>query len=871
MKVPLSWLKDYVDITMSPEELAHALTMAGLEVETIEYIGKSWGDKIITAQITHLEKVASSDHLSYTHINTGSQEISVICGAPNIRLGDKVPLALPGAQVGDITITETHKMGYVSQGMLCSPRELGIGNDHSGIYILDPKTPLGLKLVDLLGEVVLDFAIKAHRGDLSSIIGIAREVAALTGQPLRIPQPVLHEKGTPASKMVHVAVEDSELCPRYTARVISHIQIGPSPHWMGRRLLAAGMRPINNIVDITNYVMLEFGQPLHSFDYDLVPEHTIIVRRAHEKETITTLDDVKRKLTPDMLLITDPTGPTAIAGVMGAASSEVSQKTTRVLLESATFRAGSVRRTSTTLGLRTDSSSRFEKGLDPELALPGSNRALQLMVELAGGTVHPGVVDVYPTPIQRRTLPFSTDDIAWLTSMQVSQDEVIAVLSRLGFEVVPDTNGKTMQVTIPTYRTDIQEAADLVEEVIRLLGYDKIPSTIPTGPLPEVQLEHWFAREQYIRAALIGAGLTEIVTYTLTSRARMLNVLAQINSESAAYLLLRPPASQSPTTDTKLRSSVSISHSPVLAAELASAAGKPSALEEIAHSASKPFDASALPAVVLANSLSSDMEALRVTLLSNLLETLQENSKYSTAGLRLFEIGRRYLPAQDPPALPDERRTIGIALSGPAEISWHAEPMRPTDFFDLKGLVENLLETLHIRQYRFTPAPYPTFHPGRSAILELAQTSEHGEQAFRPVGILGEVHPLVQQRYDLPARAYLCEIDLEALFAAVPATITYQTISRHQALTRDLALIVDQNVPAQAITERIISHGGSLLRSIELFDVYTGEPIPAGKKNLTYTLVYQAPDRTLKDAEANALQDKIIQALHTAFGATLRS
>ena len=365
MKVPLSWLKDYVDITMSPEELADALTMAGLEVETIEYIGKSWGDKIITAQITHLEKVESSDHLSYTRINTGTQEINVICGAPNIQLGDKVPLALPGAQIGDITIAETRKMGYVSQGMLCSTRELGMGYDHSGIYILDPKTPLGLKLVDLLGEIVFDFAIKAHRGDLSSIIGIAREVAALTGQTLRVPQPALHEQGTPVEAMVKVVVEDTELCPRYTARVISNIKIGSSPDWMGRRLLAAGMRPINNIVDITNYVMLEFGQPLHGFDYDLVPEHTIIVRRAHENEIVTTLDDVKRKLTPEMLLITDPTGPTAIAGVMGAATSEVSQKTTSVLLESATFKGGNVRRTSTTLGLRTDASSRFEKGLDP--------------------------------------------------------------------------------------------------------------------------------------------------------------------------------------------------------------------------------------------------------------------------------------------------------------------------------------------------------------------------------------------------------------------------------------------------------------------------------------------------------------------------
>src|SRR3989440_271781 len=489
MKVPLSWLKEYVDITMPPESLAHTVTMDGLEVEAIEYIGADWGEDIITAQIAHLEKVAGSDHLSYARVNTGTEELGIICGAPNIKQGDKVPLARVGAKVGDLTIGEKKTMGYHSQGMLCSPRELGIGNDHSGIYILDPATPLGQKLVDVLGEIVFEFAIKANRGDLSSIIGIAREVAALTKQELRIPQPVLHERGRPTAEMVKVTVEDTDLCPRYSARIISDIKIGPSPEWMGRRLLAAGMRPINNIVDITNYVMLEVGQPLHGFDYDLVPEHHIIGRRAHSGETMTTLDDVKRKLTPEMLLITDPKGPTAIAGVMGGAVSEVNAETSTILLESANFLGSNVRRTSTTLGLRTDASSRFEKGLDPELAIAGTNRAAQLMAELAGGTIHPGIVDAYPRPVQPRKLVFSIDEIEWLTSMKVTQDEAVGALRALGFEVVPDGRGREMQVTVPTYRTDIEEGADLVEEVIRLIGYDKIPSTIPTGPLPELVVD----------------------------------------------------------------------------------------------------------------------------------------------------------------------------------------------------------------------------------------------------------------------------------------------------------------------------------------------------------------------------------------------
>jgi phenylalanyl-tRNA synthetase beta chain len=846
MKVPLSWLKEYVDITMLPEALAHMLTMAGLEVEAIEYIGADWGDAIITAQIAHLEKVAGSDHLSYARVNTGTEELGIICGAPNIKQGDKVPLARVGAKVGDLTIGEKNTMGYLSQGMLCSPRELGIGNDHSGIYILDPATPLGQKLVDVLGEVVLEFAIKANRGDLSSIIGIAREVAALTKQELRIPQPVLHEQGRPAAELVRVTVEDTDLCPRYSARIVSGIKIGPSPAWMGRRLLAAGMRPINNVVDITNYVMLEFGQPLHGFDYDLVRHHHIIVRRARPGEEMTTLDGVKRKLTPDMLLIADPEGPTAIAGVMGGAISEVNDNTTTVLLEAANFQAANVRRTSVELGLRTDASSRFEKRLDPELTVVGANRAMQLMAELAGGTVHPGIVDCYPSPPQPRTIAFSTDDVEWLTAVKVTQHEVMDALSGLGFIVVPDEHSNSMQVTVPTFRPDIVESADLVEEVLRMIGYNSIPSTIPVGPLPEPQVDSWFEREYAVRNILIGAGLNEIVTYAMISRDRMVNLLAHADAQSARVLLQGARSAPSNGTNTAV------------------------AAKNGASSAIVPFDACTLPAVTLVNPLSSDHDTMRLTLMSGLLETVQENSKRSKAGLRFFEIGRRYLPSDEANSLPDERRSVDIAISGPAEISWFAELSRPADFYDLKGVVETLLAALHISRYRFTSTQHPTFHPGRCALLELPRMTIAGEETFSPVGVLGEVHPLVQQRYDIPQRTYMCELDLEQLYEAVPGSLTYAPISRQQELTRDLALVVDEQVPAQDIHDAIVQSGGELLRSAALFDVYTGEPIPVGKKNLTYSLAYQSQERTLTDAEVNTLQDGIIRALHEKFGAVLR-
>ncbi len=402
-----------------------------------------------------------------------------------------------------------------------------------------------------------------------------------------------------------------------------------------------------------------------------------------------------------------------------------------------------------------------------------------------------------------------------------------------------------MLVTVPTYRNDIEEGADLVEEVIRLIGYDQIPSTIPTGPLPEPMHDDWFEREQEVRNLLIGAGLNEIVTYSLTSRARMVNLLAYANADTARYLLQAPVGATNATTQ----------------------AVEPSN----GTTAVATFDPRSIPAVVLANALSSDMEALRLTLMSSLMETLQENSKRNKAGLRFFEVGRRYLPTDGANSLPDERRTAGIALCGPAEISWIEELARPADFYDLKGAVETLLKGLKITNYRFTPTQHPSFHPGRCALLELPRRVGENEEVFSPAGVLGEMHPLVQQHYDLPHRAYLAEIDLERLYDAAPARIVYQPLSRHQELTRDLALVVAQEVSGEDIHDAILRNGGELLRSATLFDVYTGEPIQAGKKSLTYSLVYQSQERTLTDAEANALQEKIIQTLNQDFGAVLRS
>ena len=661
----------------------------------------------MTAEIIWLERIKGSDHLSATRVTTGTEEFSVVCGAPNIKLHDKVPLAKLGAKVGAIEIQEKKAMGVLSQGMLCSPRELGLSDDHGGILILPPETPLGVPLGTIIGEPVIDLDIKAHRGDLFCMVGVAREVAAFTGKTLRPPTIELKEKGTAASKLMKVEVRDAALCPRYTARVVRSVTIGPSPQWMAERLTQAGMRPINNVVDITNYVMLELGQPLHAFDYDKVVDHTIIVRRAEAGEELTTLDGVTRQLTPEMLLITDPAGPNVIAGIFGGERVEVSSGTTNIILEAAHFNPTNIRRTSVALGLRTESSGRFEKNPDIELTAVAIDRAAQLLAELAGGQVAPGRVDFYPEPIKPRVIAFDPEQVAWLTGMTVTSGEITGSLRALGFGVEEDEASGLLRVTVPTWRGDVEESADLVEEVARIVGFDRIPSLLPTGPLPELHHDEWFERESAIREILVGAGLTEALTYTLTNRLAMARLLPG-GVPGEERLLLAPVAAEEGQTN--------------VGASIAPADGKAAERRQLEAIAER------LPAITIRNPLSADQEALRLTLLSGLLTVLRNNAKHEDAGLWFFELGRRYLPTPELAAgtgLAQERRTLGIALTGPLSQSW-LEHGRDADFYDLKGVVETLLDGLKVAAYRFTPARQATFHPGRCAVLEVLPVGESG-------------------------------------------------------------------------------------------------------------------------------------------------
>ena len=865
MRIPYKWLKDYVHVDLAPEPLAERLTLAGLEVDRVEY---PWPG-IIVGQIIWQERVKGSDHLWATRVTTGREELSVVCGAPNIQPLDKVPLALVGAKVGEITIAEKKAMGVLSQGMLCSPRELGISDDHEGIYILPKDALIGEPLGKLLGDAVIDLDIKAHRGDLFCVVGVAREVAAFTGRELRPPTIEVKEKGTAAARLMKLEVRDPDLCPRYTARVVRNVTLGPSPEWMAERLTQAGMRPINNVVDITNYVMLELGQPLHAFDYDKVADHTIIVRRAHPGEELTTLDGVTRRLTPDMLLITDPAGPNVIAGIFGGERVEVGPGTTTVLLEAAHFNPTNIRRTSVALGLRTESSGRFEKNPDIELTAVAIDRAAQLLAELAGGTVAPGRVDFYPEPVQPRHIAFDLNQVEWLMGMPVTRTQSIDALRALGFGVAERADGgNVVDVTVPTWRQDVEESADLVEEVARIVGYEHVPATLPEGPIPDLLQDNWFAREQRLREVLVGAGLTEIITYSLTNRQAMAKLL--LGNVAGQEALLAAPTAAEPSRASLVKSG----------GGSAQAGGRAVARQQVEALAER------LPAITLRNPLSVEIDTLRLTLMSGLLTTLRENAKHEDEGLWLFEIGRRYLPTKelaDGKGLATERPTLGAAITGPLAQSWESG-VRDADFFDLKGVMETLLGGLKVSDWRVRPTQHPTFHPGRCARLEVralpaseADAPSNAQGAalvsagdWLPVGVLGEVHPEVAQRFDLSGRVYLMELDLERLFLAVPERVRSLPIPRYPPVRRDLAVVVDTATPEMDVLDVIRAAGGELLREATLFDVYVGEGIPTSKKSLAYALSYQAPDRTLTDVEVERAHAAIVAALDKRLGAALR-
>ena len=840
VQVSLNWLKEYVDLVLPPEELARRMTMAGTEVAAIRYVGQDW-DNIFVGQIVNLSPHPNADRLQLVTVDYGGKQITVVAGAFNIKVGDKIPLALAGAKVIDVhgpeprevILKPTKLRGFLSEGMCCSAKELGLSMDHSGILVLDPESRVGAPLAEELGDVIFDLEVTPNRPDLLSMIGVAREVAALTGQQLRVPTVSLEEEGKPAKDYIDIEILNPELCHRYSATVITGIRIGPSPKWMRDRLTAAGMRPINNIVDVTNYVMLEWGQPLHAFDYDKILGKEIIVRRAREGEEIVTLDGVERKLSPEMLVIADVERPVAIAGVMGGADTEVSDTTANILLESANFDRVVNRRTSRALRLPSEASRRYEKGLPEELTTIAGRRATQLMHELADGTVAKGVVDAYPVKAVPVEIALTTREVERLLGVAYSAEEIEKILKPFGFVTL--SKDGAIKVEVPMHRRlDVTLPADLVEEVARMVGYDAIPPSMLKGHLPVPTPNETLRWEELMRSVLVGSGFTEIITYSLISRERMRKLVP--NEEAGEKLLsLADPILSA------INSRVSV-------------LGK--------------------PPILVVNPLSSEMECLRTTTLVSMLETIRANLRFVDKDVNLFEMGRIYLPREND--LPEERRIITAGMgqyrSGG---EWGAK--QEVSFFDLKAVAEAILSRAGVTRYAFVPIAHPTFYAGRTAAIVLnvdtATIARDGERAILPdkvVGVIGEVDPDVRRNFDLDERVYLLAMDLDILMGATVWDREYRPLPKFPPVEQDIAVVVNVDIPAELVRQTIQNAGGDLVSSVDLFDVYQGPGIPEGKRSIAYHIVYQAPDRTLTDEEVNRVQKHIESVLNKELQATLR-
>ena len=830
MRVPISWLREFVEVPVPIEELAQRLTMAGLEVDGIEYIGLPgsdlpWDDdKVLVVNILDVRQHPNADRLVLADVDYGADHPhTVVTGAPNLQpYKDLGPLTHPlkavfakeGAELYDghaegkvkVTLKGRLVRGVMSDAMLCSEKELGISDEHEGIILLPDDAPTGAPLTSYLGDAVIEIAITPNYARALSILGVAREVAALLGTNVKLPADTFSPTGPTVEGRVTVTVETPDLCPRFTATLIEGIEIRPSPSWMQRRLTLAGMRPISNVVDVTNYVMLELGQPSHAFDADKVLDQHLIVRRARAGESLTTLDGKQRVLTPERLLVCDPSGPLSLAGVMGGATSEVSATTSRVLLEAASWEPAMTRKAAKAYGLQSEASRRFERGVDWELPPMMQRRALMLLQATAGGVIAQGMIDVYPQPWQEVTLDLTPVEVKRIVGIHLSAGEIAALLQPLGFgcTITGAAGAEAVQVTVPSSRQDVTMLADLCEEVARMYGYDRIEGTLISDALPQQQRNISFELEQRVRDLLVGIGLDEAMTYSLTSMPSVANI---------------NPAEADPAKHLKL-----------------------------------------------ANPIAPEREYMRRSLLPVLLEAFAANLRDSDRVLQ-FEIGRVYLPLVGQ-VLPEEPRRVAIALAGPrTPLGWQQRDTAPMDFFDLKGIVETLLVRLHATD-AITFAPLnddPRFQPGRAARLERRGA------AGSDLGVLGELHPEVRDRLGIEARrAMVAELNLEALIAlSEPAR--YRQISRYPATIQDLAIVVDHTVEAATLEAAIRKYAGATLESLTLFDLYEGAQVGAGKRSLAYRLTFRAADRTLSDSDLAKTRQKLIRGLEHDLKATIRA
>ncbi|MBG7610472.1 MAG: phenylalanine--tRNA ligase subunit beta [Anaerolineae bacterium] len=848
MKVPLSWLKEYVHIDLSVDDLARRMTLGGLEVEEIRFVGLplpdenlrreskisgfAWAaDQIVVAAISEVMPHPDADRLVLCKLNDGQQDHIVLTGAPNLlpyrgsgplEKSIMVAYAREGATIIDAyqpgyktAVLKRKKIrGVESYSMACSERELGISDEHEGIILLDDDAPLGAPLADYLGDIVFDIAITPNIARAANVLGMAREVAAMLGTSFSPPERTLIAEGPSIDGKAAIEITDPQLNPRFTLGLIENTRIQPSPYKAQLRLRLAGVRPINAIVDATNYAMLEIGEPLHAFDYDVLQERaqaagqeapTIITRLAAPGEKLLTLDDVERQLDDFTVLVCDAGGPLALAGVMGGHDSEVRSHTVNVLLEGAAWNMINTRRTVISQNLPSEAAYRFSRGVHPQVAPQGIDRCLELMRQWGGGQVSQGLLDNYPLPPDDPLIEITPADVQRWLGISLSAEEIAAILHSLDFECRITDHGATISVQTPPHRLDIGTGvvgvADLMEEIARIYGYDRIPDTRMADALPLQRGNRQLEIEGALKDLLANLGVQEVITHRLTSPEReALRLPPGVGSNFGTY-----------------------------------------------------FE--------LANPVSSDRRVLRQSLMTSMLEVVASNARVRQR-LAFFEIGPIFKRVADS-ALPDEASRLVIALTGPRALpSWDAADSAPMDFFDLKGVVDQAFRGMHLVDLTYQPASHPSFHPGKSAEVLLGQ---------QRLGFIGELHPQVREHYDFPDTPLLIgAFNMGAITNAVPPRFKVSAIPEHPPVLEDIALIVDDAIPAAQVAALIRQTGGKTLTGLRLFDIYRGEQIGAGKKSLAYSLTYQDPDRTLTDKDAAKLRNKIVKRLHREIGAQLR-
>ncbi|MBS6935571.1 MAG: phenylalanine--tRNA ligase subunit beta [Clostridium sp.] len=792
MDLSIRWLKDYVDIgDISMRDFSEAMSMSGSKVEgwTTEFEDVK---NVVVGKILSVEPHPDSDHLVICQLDVGQQEpVQIVTGASNVHVGDMVPAALHKSQLPNgVKITKGKLRGVMSNGMMCSIAELNLTKGdfpyaaEDGIFLLQEDCQVGQDIASAIGcnDTCVEFEITPNRPDCLSVLGLAREAAVTFGKELKMHTPQVKGCGGDIHDYLSVEVRNPQLCPRYTAKVVKNVKIGPSPRWMRERLRASGVRPIDNIVDITNYVMLEYGQPMHAFDIEYVKDHKIIVRNAVSGETIQTLDGVDRTLSEDMLVIADSEKASAVAGVMGGEHSGINENTHTVVFESACFKGSSVRITAKKLGMRTESSGRFEKGLDAQNCLPAVMRACELVELLGAGEVVDGVIDVDNTNYQPTRIHLDADWTNRFLGTDIPKEQMVKILTDLQFQMEGD------EIIVPSFRSDVEHKADIAEEIARFYGYNNIPTTIAKGS-PEGGYNEYQKFERVVNQNMLAQGMYEIMTYSFVS----------------------------PKQYDKIR---------------------------------LPKDDPKRQSVVIRNPLGEDTSIMRTNAIPSMMDILSKNYNNRNGAVSLYEIGNEYIPVEGE-LLPDEVPNLVLGMYGDDK-----------DFFTLKGVVENLLDTLAIREYDVdAKSDDPTFHPGRCAVL-----SKDGEE----FGIIGEVHPLVCANYGINTRVYVGKLKLRKLFAMMDTQHSYVPMPKFPASTRDLALLCDDALPVMTMEKAIKAAAGKILEKIELFDVYKGSQIAQGKKSVAFNISMRASDRTLTDEEVNGAMSKILKALEE-LGAQIRS